>query len=173
VPCGSWPASSASRSARWIPDVPSWQSEVVRLVPDGPPVGQQKLSRGVPCAHSPDPVADPEPLQHPQAVRCQRHARADLGQLLRLLIHLDVDPGPRQRHRRRDPADPAADHHRPQSHALPSSNGTHPRPTLTPWAWGVSALGGKHAAEGDDGKPEHVPRGRALVRLAALAGLAG
>ncbi len=33
-------------------------------------------------------------------------------------MDLDVDPGPRQRHRRRDPADPAADHHRPQSHVL-------------------------------------------------------
>jgi hypothetical protein len=46
----------------------------------------------VPCGHSPDPLAGPEPLQHPQAVRRQRHIRAGLGQLLRLLIDLDVDP---------------------------------------------------------------------------------
>jgi hypothetical protein len=38
-------------------------------------------------------------------------------------MHLDVDPGPRQRNRRRDPADPAADNHRPQSHVFPSPTG--------------------------------------------------
>jgi hypothetical protein len=46
-------------------------------------------------------------------------------------MHLDVDPGPRQRNRRRDPADPATDNHRPQSHVLPPPNGPHPRSTLT------------------------------------------
>ncbi len=79
----------------------------------------QKLNRGVPRAHPPDPAADPEPLQHPQPVRRQRHARADLGQLLRLLVHPDIDPGLRQRNGRCHPAQAAADHHRPQRHALP------------------------------------------------------
>ena len=103
------------------PDVLPGHGELIGLVPHRPPVGQPELSRGVPRAHPPDPLADPEPLQHPQAVRRQRHPRADLGQLLRLLMHLDVDPGPRQRHRRRDPADPAADNHRPQRHVFPLS----------------------------------------------------
>ena len=92
--------------------------ELVRFVPRGPPVGEPELSRHVPRAQPPDPLADPEPVQHPQPVRRQRHAGPDLGQLLRLLIHLDVDPGPRQRDRRRGPADPAADNYRPQRHAV-------------------------------------------------------
>ena len=96
------------------------RAERLALVPQGAPVGEPELSRDVPGAHPPDLLANPEPCQHPQAVRRQRHARADLGQLLRLLMHLDVDPGPRQRDRRRDPADPAADNHRPQSHVLRS-----------------------------------------------------
>src|SRR5215472_9766991 len=37
----------------------------------------------------------------------------------------------------------------------------------------VWALGGERAAHDDDGKPEHVPPGRALVRSAALASGAG
>ena len=110
------------------PDVPSWLGELIRLVPHGAPVGEPELGRHVPRAHPPDLLANPEPCQHPQAVRRQRHARADLGQLLRLLMHLDVDPGPRQRHRRRDPADPAADNHRPHSHVLPLSERPHPQP---------------------------------------------
>ncbi len=103
------------------PDVLSWLGELIRLVPHDAPVAEPELSRHIPCAHSPDPLANPEPLQHPQAVRRQRHARADLGQLLRLLINPDVDPGPRQRNRRCGPADPAADNHRPQGHVLPLS----------------------------------------------------
>ena len=119
------------------PDVLSWPGELIRLVPHRAPVGEPELSRHVPGAHSPDPLANPEPLQHPQAVRSQGHARADLGQLLRLLMHPDVDPGPRQRNRRCDPADPAADHHRPQGHVLPLSERPHPKSKLTPrpFAW--------------------------------------
>ncbi len=113
------------------PDVLSWQGELIRLVPHDPPVGEPELSRHIPGAHPPDPLTDPEPLQHPQAVRRQRHPRADLGQLLRLLIHPDVDPGPRQRNRRCGPADPAADNHRLQGHVLPLSERPVPRPTLT------------------------------------------
>ena len=37
----------------------------------------------------------------------------------------------------------------------------------------MGALGGERAAHGDDGKPQYVPPGRALVRPAALAGGAG
>jgi len=48
----------------------------------------------------------------PAGTAGRRYPRADLGQLLRLLIHPDIDPGPRQRNRRRDPANPAADNHR-------------------------------------------------------------
>ena len=70
---------------------------LMRLVSGGQPAGEQQLSRQVPCGHSPDPLADPEPLQHPQAVRRQRHICAGLGPLLRLLTDLGVDPGPRQR----------------------------------------------------------------------------
>jgi len=70
---------------------------LMRLVRGGQPAGEQQLSRQVPCGHSPDPLADTEPLQHPQAVRRQRHICAGLGPPLRLLIDLDVDPGPRQR----------------------------------------------------------------------------
>jgi hypothetical protein len=103
------------------PDVLSGQGKLIRLVPHDPPVGEPQLRRHVPGAHPPDPLADPEPLQHPQTVRRQRHPRADLGQLLRLLIHPDVDPSPHQRNRRSDPADPAAGNHRPQRHALPLS----------------------------------------------------
>jgi hypothetical protein len=103
------------------PGVLSWPGELIRLVPHGPPVGEPELSRHVPGGQPPGRLTDPEPLQHPQAVRRQRHARADLGQLLRLLIHPDADPGPRQRNRRCDPADPAADNHRPQGHVLPLS----------------------------------------------------
>ena len=119
------------------PDVLSGQGELIRLVRHDPPVGEPQLRRHVPGAHPPDPVAYPEPLQHPQAVRRQRHPRADLGQLLRLLIHLYVDPGPRQRNRRGDPADPAADNHRPQRHVLPLSERPVPGSTLTPrpFAW--------------------------------------
>jgi hypothetical protein len=133
---GQLPGQQRQQVGPVDPDVLSGQGELIGLVRDRPPVEEPQLRRGVPSARPSDSLPNPEPFQHPQPVRRQRDPRADLGQLLRLLIHPDVDPGPRQRHRRRDPADPAADHHRPQSHVLPSSNGTHPRPTLTPWALG-------------------------------------
>ena len=69
-----------------------------------------------------------EPYQFAMAGQNVGIHRADLGQLPRLLVHLDADPGPRQRHRRRDPADPPADHHRPQSHALLLSERPAPSP---------------------------------------------
>ena len=98
----------------------------------GPPVGEPELSRHVPRAHSPDPLANPEPFQHPQAVRRQRHARADLGQLLRLLMHLDLDPGPRQPKCHCHPAEAAADHHRPQHYVLPPSRTARPQIQANP-----------------------------------------
>jgi hypothetical protein len=109
-------------------DVLSWPGELIRLVSHRAPVGGPQLSQAVSGAHSPDPFANPEPLQHPQAIRRQRHTRADLGQLLRLLIHLDVDPGLRQRDRRCHPAEAATDNRRPQRHVLPFPNGPHPEP---------------------------------------------
>jgi hypothetical protein len=72
----------------------------------------------VPCAQPGDAVAEPKPFEHPQPVRRQRHPGPDLGQPRCLLVHLDVDPGLRQRERHRGPADPAADDHCPQRHFL-------------------------------------------------------
>ena len=103
-------------------DVPSGPGELVRFVPRGPSVGEPELGRQVPRPKPLNSVADPELFQHPQPVGRQRHTGPDLGQLLRLLVHPHVDRGPRQRDRRRGPADPAADDHRPQRHAFrPSS----------------------------------------------------
>ena len=98
--------------------VPPGLRELVRFVPRRVPVGEPQLGRDVPRAQSLDSLAHPEPVEHPQSVGRQRHPGADLGQLPRLLVDLDVDPGPGQRDRRRHPADPAADHHRPQRHAF-------------------------------------------------------
>jgi hypothetical protein len=53
------------------PHVLSCHGELIRLVPHRPPVGEPELSRGVTRAHPPDLLANPEPLQHPQAVRRQ------------------------------------------------------------------------------------------------------
>ena len=104
--------------------VPSRLGELVGFVPRGPPIGEPELGRYMPRAKTRDLFADPEVVQHPQPVRRQRHAGPNLGQLLGLLMHLDVDPGPRQRHRRRGPTDSAADNHRPQRHvATPSRTG--------------------------------------------------
>ena len=98
--------------------VPSRLGELVRFVPRGPAVGEPELGRHVPRAKTPDPLADPEVIQHPQPVRRQRHAGPDLGELPRLLIHLDVDPGAGQRDGGGETAYPAADNHHPQRHAL-------------------------------------------------------
>ena len=111
------------------PDVLPGHGELVRLMLHRPPVPEPQLSQGVPDARPPDPLSGAEPLQHPQAVRRQRHTRADLGQLLCLLMHLDVDPGLSQRNRRRDPAETAADNHRPQSHPRPFPIDPHPAPS--------------------------------------------
>ncbi len=56
-------------------------------------------------------------------------------------MHLDVDPGPHQRNRRRDPADPAADNHCPQGHALPFSERPTPRTHANPAGHAAMATG--------------------------------
>ena len=96
---------------------------LMRLVPGGQPAGEQQLSRPVPCGHSPDPLADPEPLQHPQAVRRQRHIRAGLGPLLRLVMDLDVDPGPA-------PAQVPLPSRRGRRQPSPAAPGPSPCPTV-------------------------------------------
>jgi hypothetical protein len=98
-------------------DVSSCAGELMWLVVGGPSVGQPELGRHVPRAQSGDRIADVEPFQHPQPVRRQRHSGPDLGQPRRLLVHAHVESGPRQRNRRCGPAEPAADHDRPQCHA--------------------------------------------------------
>ena len=82
------------------------------FVPGGAAVGQPQLGDQVPRAQLADPVADPEPVQHSQPVRRERDTGPDLGELPRLLVYPHVDPGLRERERRRDPADPAADDNR-------------------------------------------------------------
>jgi hypothetical protein len=109
------------------PNVPSWPSELIRLMPRWPAIEQQELSRHIPDADTFDAVANPQLLEHPQAVRCQRYARADLGQPLRLLMHLDIDAGLRQRNSRGHSASTATDNQRSQRHVTPLCE--RPRPT--------------------------------------------
>ncbi len=56
-----------------------------------------------------EPLAEPEPIEDARRVRPHVDAAADFGQLRRLLVDLDVEPGPPQRQRRGQPADPGAD----------------------------------------------------------------
>ena len=57
-----------------------------------------------------EPLGETEAAQH--AGRIGRHVdpAADLGQLGRLLVNADIEPGLQQRHRGSQPADAAADH---------------------------------------------------------------
>src|SRR5262245_47617576 len=57
---------------------------------------------------TPQPVGEPERVQHAVAVRAQLQSRADLPELARLLVHVDADAALQQRERRRQPADTGA-----------------------------------------------------------------
>jgi hypothetical protein len=75
--------------------------------PAGHPVpGDRPLG---PPGDLPHAVLDADRAQHPHRVGVQRDAGPDLLELGRRLVHADLDPGPRQRDRRRQPADAAAD----------------------------------------------------------------
>src|SRR6202008_111949 len=56
--------------------VPAGLRELVRFMPRGPPVGEPQLGRDVPRAQPPDSRPYPEPVEHPQSVRRQRHPGA-------------------------------------------------------------------------------------------------
>ena len=56
-----------------------------------------------------EPGAEAEPAQYPRRIRPHVDAAADLGQLGRLLVEIDIKPGLAQRHRGGQPADAAAD----------------------------------------------------------------
>ena len=67
-----------------------------------------------PHALAVEPGAEAEPVQDPHRVRRHVDAAADLGQLRRLLVDIDLEPGLAQRHRGGEPADAAADDSDPE-----------------------------------------------------------
>ena len=109
TPLGAWATNKLDETFRALTNGADGEPRILRT---------QGRDVDVPRAQSLASLAPPEPVEHPQSVGRQRHPGADLGQLPRLLVDLDVDPGPGQRDRRRHPADPAADHHRPQRHGF-------------------------------------------------------
>ena len=79
--------------------------------PAGHPVPGDRPLR--PPRDLPHAVLDPDRAQHPHRVGVQRDPGPDFSQLGRRLVHPDLDPRPRQRDRRREPADAAADDRHP------------------------------------------------------------
>ena len=57
-----------------------------------------------------EPLAEAEPVEDAGRIRSHVDAAADFGQLRRLLVDIDREAGPSQRHSGAEPADAAADH---------------------------------------------------------------
>ena len=61
-----------------------------------------------------EPRPEAEPIEDARGIGAHVDAAADLGQPCRLLVDIDRKPGPAQRQRRAEAADPGPDHRNPE-----------------------------------------------------------